>query len=175
MFGGIHQSAPSLKRAGVSAGDMVVPVRVLKGEFYVIACAIIREFITLADYAVRVGVAREAVEGLAEFQIKDAIARIASPRGHRAPYGCGTEVALVDRSTPIRFDVRVPVDSLKNICFCPRRGGRSVLGPIVGGRLKSSAGLQGHVRRLCPESRDLLADLIGLGDLTVSSPITMNA
>jgi hypothetical protein len=52
LLGGIHQSAPSLKRAGIAPGDVVFPVSVYNGSLYILAGAVVDKFIELADYAI---------------------------------------------------------------------------------------------------------------------------
>ena len=164
LFGGTHQSAPSLLRAGVSPGDTVFPVSVYQGSLYVLAGAVVREFVALADYAVtHLGLDRESVAGLQEYEIKEEVRQHCSNLGHRAPYGCGTEVALVERSTVLRFDIAVPSDRLSDVSFCPRKGGRLVLKYVRDGKLASALSLHGNVRRLCPDMASLFAELVGLG------------
>src|SRR5262245_18322599 len=74
LFGGIHQSAPSLRHAGVGHGDLVFPVTVYKGILYVLAGVIVDRFVELIEYAVNhLGLERSSVVGLHEYQIKDLI------------------------------------------------------------------------------------------------------
>jgi hypothetical protein len=163
LFGGVHQSAPSLKRAGIKPGDAVFPVSVYQGSLYLLAGAVIREFVSLDEYAVsQLGLERRAVAGLDEYQLKQLIAEKCGELEHRAPYGCGTEVALVECSTPLRFDVIVPPERLPDIKFCPRKGAPISLRHIEDGKLTSAISLQGNVRRLCSDSAKLFSELVGL-------------
>lgn len=45
LFGGIHQSAPSLKRAGIAPGDVVFPVSVYNGSLYILAGAVVDKLV----------------------------------------------------------------------------------------------------------------------------------
>lgn len=165
LFGGIHQSAPSLKHAGIGHGDIVYPVSVSKGTLYVLAGVVVDEFVELAEYAVnQLGLARRFVAELEENKIKDLIQRHCRQLGHRQPYGCGTEVALATRSSPLRFDLAVAKELLEKITFCPRKGTPSGLKHIKDGKLVSSISLQGNVRRLCAPSAALFADIVGLSE-----------
>ena len=163
LFGGIHQSAPSLRHAGVGHGDLVFPVTVYKGILYVLAGVIVDRFVELIEYAVNhLGLERSSVVGLHEYQIKDLINEQCGQLGHRHPYGCGTEVALAKSSTPLRFDLAVAPEKLEEITFCPRKGAPLRLKHIRDGKLANSISLQGNVRRLCAPSEALFADIVGL-------------
>jgi hypothetical protein len=168
LFGGVHQSAPSLKGGGIEPGDIVFPVSVHRGCLWVLAGVIVREFVEIVDYAVdQLGLERETVDGLHEYEVKNLIAAQCGVLGHRAPYGCGTEVALAERSTPLRFDVTVPPEHLAAVTFCPRKGPPVGLKHLEGGRLASAVSLHGNVRRLCPDSANLFAELVGLSEVAV--------
>jgi len=162
LFGGIHQSCPSLKRAGIRSGDVVFPLMVRDGTIHVLAGAVIKDFIPLISYLVEhLRFERNEVEGLPEYRLHEVFKRYGIS-GHRVPDACGIEVALVERSTPLRFNVVVPPGDLEAIRFCPRKGQPLGLRNIQDGKLKSSLSLQGNVRRLCPESFEMFAGLVGL-------------
>ncbi len=163
LFGGVHQSAPSLKCAGIKPGDAVFPVSVYRGSLYLLAGTVIREFVGLAEYAVnQLGLERRAVAGLDEYRLAQFIAEKCGELGHRAPYGCNIEVALVECSTPLSFDVIVPPEKLPDVRFCPRKGAPLGLRHVEGGKLTSAISLHGNVRRLCPDSAALFSELVGL-------------
>ena len=163
LFGGIHQSAPSLAHAGIDTGDVVFPLVVYKQTIHVIAGAVVREFIDLDDYILKhLRLKLEDRRGWHGFGGAGWPPNATIPLGHRQPYGCGTEVALVERSTPARFDVTVPPDKLASIAFCPRKGQPIALRHVEDGRLTKSISLQGSARRLCPGSANLFCDLVGL-------------
>jgi hypothetical protein len=165
LFGGVHQSAPSLKRAGVGRGDILFPVSVHKGALYVLAGVVMGDFIELAEYAVNhLGLDSSSITGLYEYQIQELIQKQCGRLGHRLPYGCDIEVALVDRSTPLKFDRAVAPEQLSEISFCPRKGAPVGLKYIKDGKLTSALSLHGNVRRLCAASAKLFADLVGLSE-----------
>src|SRR5262249_26042494 len=138
LFGGIHQSAPSLKHAGIGHGDFVFPVSVYKGSLYVLAGVVVDKFVGLADYAVnQLGLDEDSVLGLDEYRIKELIRNCCGELGHRQPYGCGIEVLLTEWSTPLRFDVVVPGDKLGDVTFCPASGAPMGLKHIKDGKLTS--------------------------------------
>jgi len=160
MFGGVHQSAPSLKRAGIVDGDQVFPVRVLKGQLYIIARLIAGEFISLEEYTVEhLNLPAKDVLGLHEFQIMQLIQEHWPDLGYRMPKGCGIEVLLGSSGSAIHFDLIVPPVILENLTFCSRKA-RMKLKHVENGILKKSISLQGNVRRLCPESADDFHQLV---------------
>lgn len=162
LFGGAHQSCPSLARAGISPGDVVFPLMVKKGELHIIAGAVTGSFISLHTYLTEhLMVPSVHVEGVLDHRLRGSLAPLGIT-GHRLPYGCGIEVLLVERSTPIAFDIVVSPEQLETIRFCPKKGPSMELRHIADGKLKSSLRLQGNIRRLCPETRNLFAALVGL-------------
>jgi len=162
VFGGDHQSCPSLRRAGITRGDVVFPLLVRDGRLHIVAGAVVNEFITLDAYLVEhLLLNRALVEGVPDHRLKEVLGPLGIA-GHRVPYGCGIEVLLVERSTPIRFDVIVPPENLETITFCPRKGPPMGLLHIETGKLKSSLSLQGNVRRLCQETAAMFSELVGL-------------
>jgi hypothetical protein len=71
LFGGTHQSAPSLKSVGIGHGDIVFPVTVHKGTLYVLAGVIVDRFVEIEEYAIdQLGLDRHSVTGLHEYQIR---------------------------------------------------------------------------------------------------------
>jgi hypothetical protein len=50
LFGGPHTSEPSFRRAGVRPGDVVYPVRVLKGTVYVLARLRVQRILSVAEW-----------------------------------------------------------------------------------------------------------------------------
>jgi hypothetical protein len=110
------------------------------------------------------------VTGLDDYEIKELIRNQFGQLGHQNPYGCDTEVALADRSTPLRFDIAVPPEKLGDIVFCPRNGAPLGLKHIKDGKLASSISLQGNVRRLCSSSTTLFAELVALSEAAEIEP-----
>ena len=160
LFGGAHQSCPSLARAGVTSGDIVFPVFVQNGLLHIIAAAVAKEFIGIEAY-LREHLRLETA-GVPEHQIRETIETKLGSLGHRMRYVCGAEVLLVERSSPIRFDMLVPPEKLEEVLFCPRKGPQAGLNHIESGKLKSAISLQGNVRRMCPQTARLFSELTGL-------------
>ena len=160
LFGGMHQSCPSLARAAIAEGDIVFPLLVHKGALHIISGAVVKNFIGVEAY-LRDHLRVETAD-VPEYRLRDAIEPKLGPLGHRMRYVCGIEVLLVERSTPIRFDVTVPPERLADIMFSPRKGPPAGLKHIEDGKLKSALSLQGNVRRLCPETAAMFSDLTGL-------------
>jgi hypothetical protein len=50
LFGGPHTSEPSFRRAGVTPGDWIYPVRVLKGTMYVLARMRVQRILSLDEW-----------------------------------------------------------------------------------------------------------------------------
>ena len=50
LFGGPHTSEPSFRRAGVTPGDFVYPVRVLKGTVYVLARMHVQRILSVQEW-----------------------------------------------------------------------------------------------------------------------------
>jgi len=162
LFGGEHQSCPSLARAGIAHGDIVFPLLVNKGELLIVAGVVAGRFISLRSYLTEhLMLPSPQIEGVLDFRLKEVLPPMGIT-GHRVPYGCGIEVLLVERSTPISLEVLVPPECLTAIRFCPKKGPPMELRHIQDGRLKSSLSLQGNIRRLCPETAQMFAELVGL-------------
>lgn len=162
LFGGEHQSCPSLVRAGISARDVVFPLMVKSGELHIITAAVAGSFISLHSYLTKhLMIPSAQIEGVFDHSLREILTPM-GVTGHRLPYGCGIEVLLVERSTPLRFDLVVSPERLEIIRFCPRKGLPMELRHVRDGRLTSSLSLQGNVRRLCPETAAMFSELAGL-------------
>ena len=161
LFGGEHQSCPSLARAGIKRGDVVFPLLVREGRLYIVTRTVVNEFISLYSYLVEHLLIDSAeVDGVPDYRLKEVLQRFGIA-GHRVPYGCGIEVLLVERSTPIRFNIVVPPESLKSVTFRPRKGPPVALRHVEDGKLKNSLSLQGNIRRLSEETAAMFSELVG--------------
>lgn len=160
LFGGIHLSAPSFMKAKVSAGDFIYPVRVYKRTLYLISRLKVARYWNLGDFITEYcKIPKEEIADLHEYQIKQ-LARERMPlAGQLMPYGCGIEVVIAEESAPISFNRAVPPEILENLTFCSR-GKQKKLLHIKDGLLNSSISLEGHTRRLCPESVEAFNSLI---------------
>ena len=86
LFGGIHQSCPSLKRAHISHGDVVFPIMVHRGELHVLARAVIKEFISLQSYlSEHLKLPPAEIDGLPEYRVGEVLTRFGIT-GHRVPH-----------------------------------------------------------------------------------------
>lgn len=160
VFGGIHLSAPSFRKARVESGDFVYPLRVYKGTLFVVARLKIKTYISLEEYVVQfLGLSAEEISGLYEYQIKELVGSKFPCLGQELPYGCGIEVLLGEEGTPIRLDNAVLPAQLEAITFCSKRG-RQGLKFIENGRIKNTLSLQGNIRCLCPESAKYFEGLV---------------
>ena len=161
LFGGEHQSCPSLARAGIKRGDVVFPLLVRDGTLHTIAAAVVDRFISLDSYLVEhLSLNRTELEGVPDYRLNEVLKRFGIA-GHRVPYGCGIEVLLVERSTPMRFDITVPPEDLERVSFRPRKGPVMGLRHVEAGKLKSSLSLQGNIRRLTEETARMFLGLVG--------------
>ncbi len=158
LFGGSHQSQPSLSAFGVVAGDDVLVLRVEKGRLFIIAGLRVREYITLRRYLLEVLGLPESYAELPLFQLEAALAGEHPEWGHLLPWGCLVEVAVGDGSS-IDFDRMVPADAVQRIRFVTRDGERPIK-HLEGGVIKSTLGLQGGAYHLSEPSAAELMRLI---------------
>ena len=63
------------------------------------------------------------------------------------------------QATPMRVDLPIRPEVLREIRFCDRRGVERGL-PLVDGRLARATSIQGHVYRLSPSSASQLATVV---------------
>jgi len=147
LFGGSHQSQPSLTKFGVRSGDWVYPIRVEKGQLFIVAGMQVRRFLSVSQYVSDVLRLPESYTSLHAFQLEERLKAEHPEWGHLLPWGCLVEVAVGQSGASIRLDRVVPTDAVEQLRFTSRRGER----PIKhhdGGVIKSSMGLQGGVYRL---------------------------
>jgi len=140
LFGGPHQSAPSFVRYGVREGDLVYPVRVLKGELFLVSRMRVARIITVREYL---------LEHLGVDYPNEP---------HRIPSRYVDEAVIGAEGEPIRFDRRFPGERLEHLRFVSKKSERG-LKYIENGLLKRAISLQGGVYRLAPQSADEFAAL----------------
>jgi hypothetical protein len=151
LLGGPHQSAPRFSRFGVKPGDYVYPVRVFRGELYIIARMRVKQFVSLESYLANYLGLLKPPANFSLFELEDKLRNERPELGHLLPYGCVEEIAIGEAGTSMRFDLVVPVDVLNNLRFRSQRGERS-LRHLENGKLKSVVSLQGGIYRLSPDS-----------------------
>lgn len=145
LFGGPHTSEPSFRRAGVSAGDFIYPVRVFKGVLYVITRMLVKEIITLEDYIQRFPDVFADSERSQWPSVTFENYLMLNPEKRYLAPTCTDEVVLGDGSTPLTLDLAVPPELLQRLRFRSQKRERG-LKHIRDGRLKSVITLQGIYR-----------------------------
>jgi hypothetical protein len=161
VFGGSHQSQPSLTKFGVRAGDWVYPIRVERGRLYIVAGMQVQRFVTVQQYLSEFLKLPDSYSALHTFQVEEQLGKEHPEWGHLLPWGCLVEVALGERGAPIRFDRAVPTEVVQELRFTSRRGERPIK-HLDAGLIKSSMGLQGGVYRLSTASALTFARLLKL-------------
>nr|WP_240929343.1 hypothetical protein [Streptomyces coryli] len=142
LFGGPHQSLPSFRRAGVEAGDRIVPLRARRGRLHVLGTMEVARILPYED----------AGQDLADDDYTKLL--------HWKPLktGCVSEVLIGPPGSVLDFDTTVPPKLLEQLTFTSRRGERQ-LKHVEDGRLLRSISLQG-IYRLAPTSAAALRQLI---------------
>lgn len=150
IFGGAHQSFPSLTRFKVEPGDFVYPVYVAKCVLYVIARMKVAEILPLDKYFAQCfSLPKKYLQWPMPSLL--AVLRHEQPElGHRLPYGCVHEAAI-GKGTPMKLDRAVPQDMLERIRYRSQRGERPIK-HVEDGRLKHAISIHGGVYRLSPDS-----------------------
>ncbi len=159
LYGSPHGSAPSLRRYSIDAGDDVYVVGLKAGVVYVVVRLEIEKVISADDYF-RDHLRLPAKDlKLHLWDLSEKLAREKPQLGHRLPFGCVDEAAVVASSSPVTLDVAVPADVLAALRFRTKRGEERSL-PLEEARLRKLAAIQGHFHRLTPETAPLLERLV---------------
>jgi hypothetical protein len=159
IYGSPHGSAPSLRRYGIEGGDHVYVVCLKAGVVYIVARIEVEKVISADEYFrdyLRLP-ARDLKLHL--WDLEEKLARGRPQLGHRLPFGCVDEAAVVVSSSPIALDAKVPADVLAALRFRTKRGEERSL-PLEQGLLRKLPALQGHFHRLTPETAPLLEGLV---------------
>jgi hypothetical protein len=162
MYGSPHSSAPSLRRYDVSPGDTVFIVGLKVGLLYLVTRVRIGELITADQYFRDHLKLPEAELKLHLWALEDKLWKERPELGHRLPFGCVDEVALLVSATPVTLDMPIPTEVTAALRFRTKKGEERSL-PLVNGLLKKQSALQGHIHRLTPETAPLLEALVGQG------------
>src|SRR5688500_1060700 len=75
LFGGSHQSQPSLSAFGVAPGDYVLVIRVEKGRLFLVGGMQVREYVTLPRYLSEVLELPESYRSLHLWELEAALER----------------------------------------------------------------------------------------------------
>jgi hypothetical protein len=148
VFGGPHQSWPSLTRYGVQVGDDVYPISVKQGQLYLIARMRVRAFVPVEDYLTPFLPLLGDTPPTHHWDAYARLHQVCPTLGHRvpSPHSCIDHAALGEQGWPIRLDRPFP-DPPDTIRYRSRRAERG-LKHIVDGRITYSVCLQGGVYRL---------------------------
>lgn len=159
LFGGPHQSQPSLSAFGVIPGDYVLVIRVEKGRLFLVGGIQVQEYVTLSRYLSEMLELPESYASLHLWELEATLESEHPEWGHLLPWGCPAEVALGVNGTPIRLDLAVPTETVERLRFTSKRGERPIR-HVEGGLIKSSVSLQGGAYRLTTDSGRELMQLI---------------
>lgn len=158
IFGGEHQSVPSLSKFKVKAGDHVFPIRVHKRALYVIARLTISKIISLEEYFTdELCVSKKDLK-LHVWDLQDKLNRKHPELGHRVPYGCVFEAGL-GAGTPMTIDCVYPPELLHEIRYSSNRGERPIK-HVSNGQITHTVSLSGGVYRLSPSSAEVFHALV---------------
>jgi len=158
MYGSPHGSAPSLRRYDVSPGDFIFIVGLKAGVIYLVTRACVSELITAdAYFRDHLGLP-EADLKLHLWNLAEKLAKQRPELGHRLPFGCVDEVALLSSASPVALDLPIPAEVTAALRFRTKKGEERSL-PLVNGLLRKQTALQGHIHRLTPETAPLLEAL----------------
>ena len=155
LFGGSHQSQPSLTKYGVGPGDYVYPIRVQRGALFVISRLCVERFVSVGQYLAQTLAPPEEYRRLHVWELSDRLWADHPELGHLIPWGCLVEVALGSEGFPMRFDRAVPPEIVQELRYISTRGERAIK-HLDGGLIKSCVSLQGGVYRLSNASAALL-------------------
>jgi hypothetical protein len=162
IFGGTHQSIPSLSHFKVQPGDAVYPIYVVKGVMHVIARLTISEIVPLETYLRDVLKLPRRMLELPLFDLTEVLEKEMPHLGHRMPYGCLYEAGMGE-GTPMRWDVTVPPAMLESIRYQSSRGERPIK-HVENGVLKRTISIHGGVYRLSDASAKDFERLVGVAD-----------
>lgn len=160
IFGGSHQSIPSLSHFKVQPGDAVYPIFAAKGVLHVIARLPISEIVPLDKYLKDVLKLPKPLRELPLFDLTARLEKEMSHLGHRMPHGCIYEAGMGD-GTPMRLDIAVPPAMLESIRYQSSRGERPIK-HVQDGLLKHSVSIHGGVYRLTDASARDFERLLGV-------------
>ncbi|HEY0662054.1 MAG TPA: hypothetical protein VGD21_12130 [Lysobacter sp.] len=155
VFGGPHISQPSIDR--LANGDIVYPVAVSKGRFFVIARLVVQELLDPEEYVIRrIGV---RPSDLSWNRFRSSLPDKGASVGHRAPWTCA-DLAACGQGTEFVWDRAVAPSELPELRFGPKEGRELPLKGIKDGIITSSLSLQGHMRRASRETATILSRVV---------------
>jgi hypothetical protein len=174
-FGGPHLSAPSFVRAGVRAGDDVIPINVRDGQLALLSRLRVAEVLEVEDFVSRHRDWFDPMRSDAEYQRvvpyldndrSRAFWQLATwlrnhPEVNAFCPGEATEVVVAADSVPVQLDRIVPAGIVKALRWqSGRRPERPIKHLSPEGRIERSISLQG-IYRLTEDSASLLRPITG--------------
>lgn len=121
VFGGTHMSYPAPSRYGVSDGDVIYPVTVIKKTLHVIARLQVTSILPIQQYSTDVLKLPKELRELHLFDLNEQLSKTHPTLGHRIPHHCVYE-AVIGKGTRISFDCVVPPEMLDAIRLVNRKG-----------------------------------------------------
>lgn len=159
LFGGPHQSEPSLVSAGMKAGDIVYPVRILAGELYILGSMKVQQVMSFEEYI------HQNPDMFARCHFGITISSQPDPDHWLTRYPqlkflaptCTDDVAIGCGGVPLTVETKVPSEILVKLRYQSQRSERA-LKHIVDGKLTSITSIQG-IYRLTEESGEMIQTL----------------
>lgn len=159
VFGGTHMSYPAPSRYGVSKGDVIYPVTVIKKALHVIARFQVTAILPIQQYSADVLKLPKELYELNLFDLTQLLPKTHPTLGHRGPHHCVDE-AVMGEGTPISFDCVVPPEMLDAIRLVNSKGEERPVSFVVDGKLQKPLAFLHHCYRLSTLTEGLFADLV---------------
>jgi hypothetical protein len=159
MYGSPHSSAPSLRKYGVGPGDFIYIVGLKAGRLSLVTRLEVASLITADEYFRHHLKLPERLLKQHLWALEEKLWKERPELGHRLPFGCVDEVALLSSATPVTLDALIPVEVVAGLRFRTKKGEERAL-PLEKGLLKKLSALSAHIHRLTPETAPLLQKLL---------------
>lgn len=162
VFGGTHVSYPAPSRYGVSTGDVIYPVTVIRKTLHVIARLQVTAILPIQQYSAEVLKLPKELCELDLFDLTEQLSKTHPTLGHRSPHHCVYE-AVMGQGTPISFDCIVPSEMLDAIRLVNSKGEERPPCFVVDGKLQKPLAFLHHCYRLTTQTEELFANLVTAG------------
>ena len=159
MYGSPHSSAPSFRRYGVGPGDFIYIVGLKAGLLSLVTRVCIDALISADEYFKDHLRLPENMLKMHLWDMADKLWKERRELGHRLPFGCVNEVALLSSASSVVLDMTIPVEVVAALRFRTKKGEERSL-PLEAGLLKKLSALQAHIHRLTPDTAPLLEGLL---------------
>jgi hypothetical protein len=174
MYGSPHSSAPSFRRYGVGQGDFIYIVGLKAGRLSLVTRACVAALITADAYFKDHLQLHEKMLKMHLWDMSEKLWEERRELGHRLPFGCVDEAALLSSASPVTLDRTIPVEVAAALRFRTKKGEERRL-PLEGGLLKKLSALQAHIHRLTPETAPLLERLLRVSSGSKERPATRSS